>query len=99
MNGFEVLQRALDADNATTGDAAARCASVCVLVAGADETPRVCLIRRATWAADPWSAHIALPGGARHGDETPAETVRREVEEEVGISITDEAELTALPQL
>jgi 8-oxo-dGTP pyrophosphatase MutT (NUDIX family) len=99
MNGFEVLRRALEADNAIAGDVAAVRASVCVLVAGADETPGVCLIRRATWAADPWSEHIALPGGSRQGNETPAETVRREVEEEVGISIADDDGLTALPQL
>jgi 8-oxo-dGTP pyrophosphatase MutT (NUDIX family) len=99
MNGFEVLRRALDADNAIAGDAAALRASVCVLVAGAVETPGVCLIRREKWADDPWSEHIALPGGSRQGDETPAETIRREVREEVGIAITDEEELTALPQL
>lgn len=99
MNGFEVLRRALEADSATSGDAAARRASVCVLVAGPDDTPAVCLVRRAQWASDPWSEHIALPGGSRAGDETPAETVRREVEEEVGIAITDAGELTALPQL
>jgi len=96
MNGFEVLRRALDGDSAVAGD---RHASVCVLVAGADETPAVCLVRRAKWAGDPWSEHIALPGGSRTGNETPAETVRREVREEVGISIADTAELTALPQL
>ena len=96
MNSFEVLRRALDGDSAVAGD---RHASVCVLVAGADETPAVCLVRRAKWAGDPWSEHIALPGGSRTGNETPAETVRREVREEVGISIADTAELTALPQL
>ena len=99
MNGFEVLRRALDADTAIAGDITVRRASVCVLVAGADRTPGVCLIRRAQWAGDPWSEHIALPGGSRAGNETPAETVRREVSEEVGISIADTEELTALPQL
>ena len=99
MNGFEVLRRVLDADTAIADDSAALRASVCVLVAGVDQTPGVCLIRRAKWADDPWSEHIALPGGSRAGNETPAETVRREVREEVGISIADAEELTALPQL
>ena len=99
MNGFEVLRRALDAGNATADEVAARRASVCILVAGHVETPAVCLIRRATWASDPWSEHIALPGGSRQGNETPVETARREVAEEIGISITDELELIALPQL
>jgi len=99
MNGFEVLRRALDTNQAIADDVAALRASVCVLVAGAVETPGVCLIRRAKWAADPWSEHIALPGGSRRGNETSAETVKREVKEEVGISITGEEELAALPQL
>ena len=99
MNGFEVLRHALDRDAAIAGDAAALRASVCVVVAGAEQTPGVCLIRRAKWADDPWSGHIGLPGGSRRGNETPVETVQREVKEEVGISITEVEELTALPQL
>ena len=99
MNALEVLRRALDGDAAISGDIAALRASVCVLVAGADRTPGVCLVRRAKWADDPWSEHIALPGGSRTGSETPAETATREVREEVGISITDAEALTALPQL
>jgi 8-oxo-dGTP pyrophosphatase MutT (NUDIX family) len=99
LNGFEVLRCALESDDAIADDATAVHASVCVLVAGPVETPGVCLIRRAKWAGDPWSEHIALPGGSRRGNETPAETVRREVAEEVGIAIADEEELTALPQL
>src|SRR5688572_9851177 len=103
MRAFEVLRRALDVDAAAHADIAPLRASVCVLVTGADQTPcaapNLCLIRRATWAGDPWSEHIALPGGSRAGGETPAETVRREVSEEIGISIGDTEELTALPQL
>ena len=103
MNSFEVLRRALDGDIAVAGDGTALRASVCVLIAGAEQTPGVCpslcLVRRAQWAGDPWSEHIALPGGSRTGNETPQETVRREVREEIGISIGDTAELTALPQL
>jgi len=99
MNGLEVLRRALEADTAFASESAARRASVCVLIAGGDQTPAVCLVRRAKWAGDPWSEHIALPGGTQRENETPSETVRREVEEEVGISITEAKELNALPQL
>jgi len=99
MNGFEVLRRALERNTAVAADTAVLRASVCVLVAGADQTPVICLIRRAKWANDPWSEHIALPGGSRTGTETPIETVRREVREEVGVSIADTDELMALPQL
>ena len=99
MKGFEVLRRALERDIGAASATAVSRASVCVLVAGSDQTPAICLVRRAKWADDPWSEHIALPGGSRMGDETPAETVRREVREEVGVSIASAEELTALPQL
>ena len=99
MNGFEVLRPALERNTAVAADTNVLRASVCVLVAGTDQTPVICLIRRATWANDPWSEHIALPGGSRAGTETPIETVRREVREEVGVSIADTEELTVLPQL
>ena len=101
MNGFDVLTRALE--RITSGDhcgiEAPRHASVCVLVAGAEQEPSICLIRRAKWEPDPWSEHIALPGGSRAGEETAAQTVRREVMEEVGVSIEERAELNPLPQL
>lgn len=45
------------------------------------------LIRRAQHAGDPWSGHVALPGGRRHPDEPLVETARRETFEEVGIDL------------
>lgn len=45
------------------------------------------LIRRAQHAGDPWSGHVALPGGRRHPDEPLVETARRETLEEVGIDL------------
>ena len=99
MNGFEVLRHALERDTGVAAGTAALHASVCVLVAQPDPTPAICLVRRAQWADDPWSGHIALPGGSRAGNETPAETVRREVMEEIGVSIAGSEELTALPAL
>ncbi|MGE0684180.1 MAG: CoA pyrophosphatase [Candidatus Binatia bacterium] len=101
MKSFDVLRAALERsvshDGPLTG--APRHASVGVLVADAAPTPHICFIRRAKWDGDPWSEHIAFPGGSRLGDETTLQTVRREVQEEVGISIEEEAELIPLPQL
>lgn len=74
-------------------------ASVCIVVAGPPRAPSICLIRRARWPSDPWSEHIALPGGGRKGDEIAAATALRELHEEVGLVVPAEAELTALPQL
>ncbi len=45
------------------------------------------LIRRAQHANDPWSGHVALPGGRRHPDEPLVETARRETMEEVGFDL------------
>lgn len=78
---------------------APRHASVCVLVADATPAPHICFIRRAQWESDPWSEHIAFPGGSRHGDETARQTLQREVYEEVGVAIAEDAELIQLPQL
>ncbi len=101
MKSFHVLRAALEGSLSHDGplSSAPRHASVCVLVAEADPTPHICFIRRATWDGDPWSEHIAFPGGSRSGDETALETVRREVHEEVGVAIGEDAELVQLPQL
>jgi 8-oxo-dGTP pyrophosphatase MutT (NUDIX family) len=101
MKSFTVLRAALE-NHAVHDDPLAhaiRHASVCVLVADAEPTPHICFIRRAKWDTDPWSEHIAFPGGSRSGDETPLETLRREVQEEVGVDIGENAELVQLPQL
>lgn len=46
------------------------------------------LIRRADLAGDPWSGHVALPGGRRGStDADLLDTARREVEEETGIAL------------
>jgi 8-oxo-dGTP pyrophosphatase MutT (NUDIX family) len=50
---------------------------------------RLLLIRRADRAGDPWSGHLALPGGRRAvGDATLLDTAIRESHEEVGITLT-----------
>jgi 8-oxo-dGTP pyrophosphatase MutT (NUDIX family) len=101
MKSFAVLRAALERNVLHDGplSSAPRHASVCVLVAEAASTPHICFIRRAQWDGDPWSEHIAFPGGSRLGDETALQTVRREVHEEVGVPLGAEAELVPLPQL
>ena len=101
MKSFELLRTALERHELYDGllVGTPRHASVCVLVAEATPTPHICFIRRAKWDGDPWSEHIAFPGGSRLGDETALQTVRRQVQEEVGISIAEDVELVPLPQL
>lgn len=59
------------------------------------------LIKRATHERDPWSGHMALPGGRRDlADEDLLHTAIRETEEEVGISVVREADyIGALDEL
>ena len=101
MKSFNILREALVRHASHDGfvSSAPRQASVCVLVAEAEPLPHICFIRRAKWETDPWSEHIAFPGGSRSGEETPLQTLRREVQEEVGVDIGEDAELVQLPQL
>jgi 8-oxo-dGTP pyrophosphatase MutT (NUDIX family) len=57
-------------------------------------------IRRAVRADDPWSGHIALPGGRREpADADRYATAVRETDEEVGVALTRETLLGVLDDL
>jgi 8-oxo-dGTP pyrophosphatase MutT (NUDIX family) len=61
-------------------------AAVAILVRPHDHL-ELLLIRRAELHGDPWSGHVALPGGRRQQEDPDLlHTARREVEEEVGIA-------------
>jgi 8-oxo-dGTP pyrophosphatase MutT (NUDIX family) len=56
--------------------------------AGEDAAQSFLLIERARFAGDPWSGHLALPGGRRHaGDADLRATAERETHEEVGLDL------------
>lgn len=67
-----------------------RAAVALVLSGGASaEALSVLLVRRAERDGDPWSGHMALPGGHAHDDDPDLlHTARRETLEEVGIDLT-----------
>ena len=61
-------------------------AAVALLVRPAPAELEILLIRRAVREGDPWSGHMAFPGGrAQPGDADLAHTAARETHEEVGI--------------
>jgi len=75
-----------------------RRAAVALVLANSHESGSlaVLLVRRTERAGDPWSGHMALPGGhAQPEDANLLETARRETLEEVGIDLAS-AELLGL---
>jgi 8-oxo-dGTP pyrophosphatase MutT (NUDIX family) len=81
-----------------TPEDVARRAAVALLVR-LDETratpvPQLLLIKRATYEGDPWSGHVALPGGRREpADATLVRTVTRETWEETAIDLERDGRL------
>jgi 8-oxo-dGTP pyrophosphatase MutT (NUDIX family) len=79
-------------------DDASRRAAVALLVR-LDETrdhptPQLLMIKRATFEGDPWSGHVALPGGRREpADPTLERTVVRETWEETAIDLERDGRL------
>ncbi len=70
-------------------DPRAREAAVALILA--PDPDRLLLIRRAERQGDPWSGHLALPGGRRDPeDDDLLATAIRETREEVGIVLTRE---------
>ena len=64
-------------------------AAVAVLLRDAVHGPEVLLIRRAEHPRDPWSGHMAFPGGRQHPeDATLLDTAIRETHEEVGLDLS-----------
>jgi 8-oxo-dGTP pyrophosphatase MutT (NUDIX family) len=69
-------------------------ASVVLILHPEPEDVRLLLIRRAQRDGDPWSGHMALPGGHREAkDEDDLRTALRETEEEIGLDLAQSAKL------
>jgi 8-oxo-dGTP pyrophosphatase MutT (NUDIX family) len=63
-------------------------AIVLIFRAGREGQPELLLIKRADHAGDPWSGHVACPGGrAEPGDRDLEATAVRETFEEIGVDL------------
>ena len=66
----------------------ARHAAVAVVFRDHGHTLEVLLTQRAAREGDPWSGHVAFPGGLAHASDSDAiATARREAKEEVGLDL------------
>jgi 8-oxo-dGTP pyrophosphatase MutT (NUDIX family) len=78
----------------------AQAAVALILAPGARGDAEILFIKRAESDGDPWSGHLALPGGRRHpADPHLGSTAVRETAEEVGIVLSAEALLGELDDL
>ncbi len=82
----QTLTRALAAPARTLPDDGRAQAAVAAVVTAEG---RLWLVQRAVHAADPWSGHLAFPGGKRTtSDVDLLQTAIRETTEEVGVTLT-----------
>jgi 8-oxo-dGTP pyrophosphatase MutT (NUDIX family) len=92
MPSLDELRRILGAHRPVSVEAPGR-AAVAVVLREGDRGIELLLIERAHKAGDPWSGHMAFPGGRQDpSDLTARDTAERETFEEVGLDL-DTAEL------
>ena len=95
----DTLARALQAREATRlgGGDAPRHAGVALVICPLDGGAQLLFIQRAEYPGDPWSGHMAFPGGHQElGDGGARAAAERETSEEVGVQLTGARRLGVL---
>jgi 8-oxo-dGTP pyrophosphatase MutT (NUDIX family) len=90
---------ARDAPTARPEDAEGLRAAVAAVLRPKGDDAEILFIRRAERQGDPWSGHMAFPGGRRQLDESLLTTATRETREEVGLDLSRARPVTRLPDL
>lgn len=98
---IEVVRRKLSAHTPErVGTPKNQQAAVAVVLREGERGSEVLLIERAIRQGDPWSGHMAFPGGRREpGDASTEAAARRETHEEVGLPLDDAEYLGRLDDL
>ena len=89
MGAFEYIEELLavrTVDAVATAGGRTR-ASVAMILHQAADDVEILFIQRAAHDLDPWSGHIAFPGGKLEGNERACQAARRETLEEIGIDL------------
>lgn len=76
-----------------------RAAVAMILEHHTDLAPRMLMIQRATDVRDPWSGHLAFPGGRVEQGEQLHDTAERETLEEIGLPLASEQRLGRLDDI
>ena len=97
---LDAIRRRLGSRDAKRHDGPAqRRAAVAAMLRPGEAGPELLLIRRAEREGDPWSGHMALPGGHAHeSDRDMLATALRETREEVGVDLARHELLGALDE-
>ncbi|MBC7963598.1 MAG: CoA pyrophosphatase [Steroidobacteraceae bacterium] len=74
-------------------------ASVALILRQSDDDMEILFIQRAAHDQDPWSGHIAFPGGKWEEGELVCQTARRETLEEIGIDLEEGSYLGRLSDI
>ncbi|MFT4569805.1 MAG: 8-oxo-dGTP pyrophosphatase MutT (NUDIX family) [Hyphomicrobiaceae bacterium] len=101
LRSLDKVRTALAAYNPSVGEDGEQLrASVAVVLRNLGDDTELLFIRRALCEGDPWSGHIAFPGGRLDpGDAGPREAAERETLEEVGLELRDDELITRLDDL
>lgn len=101
MLSLDQIRRALAARRVElVRDPARPRAAVALVLRGGQRSPELLFIERARHPGDPWSGHMAFPGGrVDPGDRDPRAAAERETHEEVGLSLAGAEPLGQLDDL